>query len=160
MNILVLCTGNSARSILAEALFNHMGQGRVHAYSAGSKPAGKVNPFALSALEANGIATGGFRSKSWDEFAEDGAPEMDVVLTVCGNAAGETCPVWIGAPITVHWGFPDPAAAVGSDDEIAAAFAETYTGLCRNIEAFMALDFETLSKSDIQSAMIAIHQNV
>ena len=159
MNILVLCTGNSARSILGEALFSTLGKGRVQAFSAGSKPVGKVNPFALDRLEQEGFDISGFRSKSWDEFTGEGAPEIDIVVTVCGNAAGETCPVWIGAPITVHWGFPDPAGVEGSDADIRAAFKTVYDGLRENVEAFLALDFEVMSKTELRDRMLAIHQN-
>ena len=158
MNILVLCTGNSARSILGEALFSTLGEGRIKAFSAGSKPVGRVNSFALERLEAEGFDVSGFRSKSWDEFTGEGAPEIDIVVTVCGNAAGETCPVWIGAPITVHWGFPDPAGVEGSDDDIRAAFKTVYDGLRGNVEAFLALDFEEMSKTSLKDRMLAIHQ--
>ena len=158
MNILVLCTGNSARSILGEALFNVLGNGRIEAFSAGSHPAGQVNPYACRLLESKGFETGRFRSKSWDEFTGVDAPVMDLVITVCGNAAEETCPVWMGAPIRVHWGFPDPAAAVGTDDEIMAAFEDTFTGLKRNIEAFMAIDFDAATAVDIKLALIDIHK--
>lgn len=159
MNILVLCTGNSARSILGEALFSSLGKGRVQAFSAGSKPVGRVNPFALECLQAEGFDVSGFRSKSWDEFTGDSAPEIDVVVTVCGNAAGETCPVWVGAPITVHWGFPDPAGVEGSDEDIRAAFKTVYDGLQKNVEAFLKLDFEVMSKTELRDRMRAIHQN-
>lgn len=157
MNILVLCTGNSARSILGEALFNRMGGGRVTAFSAGSSPVGAVNPFALALLGTEGYDTSVFRSKSWDEFSGAGAPEIDIVVTVCGNAAGEVCPVWPGAPVTVHWGFPDPAAASGSDAEKAEAFRTTYDGLRRNIEKFLALDLSGLSRQDLRRRMAEIH---
>ncbi|WP_262693961.1 arsenate reductase ArsC [Kordiimonas aquimaris] len=158
MNILVLCTGNSARSILGEALFNATGCGRIKAFSAGSNPNGTVNPYALRLLKDKGFDTSVFRSKSWDEFAANGAPEMDIVITVCGNAASETCPVWIGAPITVHWGFPDPAAVEGSDEEIMAAFKETFYGLKRNVAAFVAIDFDAMAPEDISLALADIHK--
>ena len=157
MNILVLCTGNSARSILGEALFSTLGEGRVKAFSAGSKPVGRVNPFALGRLEAEGFDVSGFRSKSWDEFTGEGAPEIDIVVTVCGNAAGETCPVWIGGPITVHWGFPDPAGVEGSDGDIRAAFKDVYDGLRANVEAFLALDIEGMDKAELKARMLEIH---
>lgn len=157
MNILVLCTGNSARSILAEALLNRLGRGAVTAFSAGSKPAGSVNPYALKLLGLEGHDTSGLRSKSWDEFSGDGAPSLDAVITVCSNAAGEVCPVWVGAPITVHWGFPDPAAVTGDADKIEAAFAAVYQGLRRNIEQFLALDFTDMAARDLRDAMQTIH---
>ena len=125
-NVLVLCTGNSARSVLGEALINHLGGGRWKAYSAGSKPTGKVNPLSLEVLKEKGHATGGYRSKSWDEFALPDAPPMDLVITVCDNAAGEVCPIWPGHPAKVHLGFPDPAAAEGSHDERLAEFRKVY----------------------------------
>jgi arsenate reductase len=145
-NVLILCTGNSARSILAEALFNTLGKGRINAYSAGSHPAGKVNPYALELLQKTGIATNGLRSKSWDEFAAPGSPEFDFVFTVCDNAAGETCPVWIGQPMTAHWGIPDPAAAQGSDDDKRRAFALAEKQLRTRISLFLSLPLRSLDK--------------
>jgi arsenate reductase len=145
-NVLILCTGNSARSILAEALFNTLGKGRINAYSAGSHPAGKVNPYALELLQKTGIATNGLRSKSWDEFAAPGSPEFDFVFTVCDNAAGETCPVWIGQPMTAHWGVPDPAAAQGSDDDKRRAFALAEKQLRTRISLFLSLPLRSLDK--------------
>lgn len=142
MNILVLCTGNSARSILLESLLNIHGQGRVTAYSAGSQPTGKVNPNAIVLLGNEGHDVSAFRSKSWDEFAQDDAPEMAVVITVCGSAAEETCPIWPGAPIRAHWGVEDPAAA--SETEAPAAFAEAYAILKRRALAFLAEPVETM----------------
>lgn len=149
-NILVLCTGNSARSILAEALFNALGGSRVRACSAGSRPAGKVNPFALELLEAQGLDTAGLRSKSWDEFAAPGAPGLDLVVTVCGNAANEACPVWPGNFLRAHWGVDDPAAAVGSDDEKRAAFMKAYALLTERILTFLSLPFEEMERAELQ----------
>lgn len=145
-HVLVLCTGNSARSILGEALFNTLGKGRIKAYSAGSHPAGKVNPYALELLQKIGIDTNGLRSKSWDEFAAPGSPEFDFVFTVCDNAAGETCPVWIGRPMTAHWGIPDPAAAQGSDDDKRRAFALAEKQLRTRISLFLSLPLQSLDK--------------
>jgi arsenate reductase len=137
-NILVLCTGNSARSIMAEAYINHVSNSTWRAYSAGSTPTGKVNPFAISTLENEGIRPPEIRSKSWDEFASDTAPQMDVVVTVCDNAANEACPVWPGAPVTYHWPFPDPAAVAGSDEDKAAAFARVFEQIREAVDSFMA----------------------
>jgi len=149
-NILVLCTGNSARSILAEALFNALGGGRVRAYSAGSKPAGQVNPFALELLEAQGLETAGLRSKRWDEFSAPGAPALDLVVTVCGNAANETCPVWPGNFLRAHWGVDDPAAVTGSDDDKRAAFMKAYALLAERILTFLSRSFETMERAELQ----------
>ena len=149
-NILVLCTGNSARSILAEALFNALGGGRVRAYSAGSRPAGNVNPFALELLEAQGLDTANLRSKRWDEFAAPDAPALDLVVTVCGNAANETCPMWPGNFLRVHWGVDDPAAAEGSDDDKRAAFMKAYALLAERILTFLSLSFETMDRAELQ----------
>ncbi len=135
MNILVLCTGNSARSILLEALLNDLGQGGIHAYSAGSQPAGKVHPQSLALLASKGHQVTGYRSKSWDEFGTPDAAQMDAVITVCGSAAEEACPLWPGAPVTAHWGVDDPAAA--SAAEAPAAFEEAYAILRRRAEAFI-----------------------
>lgn len=157
MNILVLCTGNSARSILAEAIFNRLADGKHTAFSAGSKPVGVVNPVALNLLAAEGYDVGGFRSKSWDEFSGAGAPDLDIVVTVCGNAAGEVCPIWVGGPVTVHWGFPDPAGVEGSEQEKLAAFKKVYQGLVSNISAFLALDLESLKAEDLAAALAEIH---
>jgi arsenate reductase len=137
-NVLFLCTGNSARSILAEAYLNHAGKGRYRAYSAGSKPGGRVNPFSLSLLREKGISADGARSKSWDEFAAPDAPRMDLVVTVCDSAAGEVCPVWPGAPAKAHWGVDDPAAAQGSDTEKRAAFERAFRELKAKIDAWLA----------------------
>lgn len=143
-NVLFLCTGNSARSILAEGLLNFEGKGRFRAYSAGSFPRGEVNPLALKTLERAGISTQGFRSKSWDEFAKPDAPVMDFVFTVCDDAAGEVCPVWPGHPVTAHWGVADPAAVGGSDVNRAHAFRETLRQLSNRIRVFTALPIEKL----------------
>lgn len=157
MNILVLCTGNSARSVLAEAIFNRLGEGKLSAYSAGSKPVGAVNPVALSLLAAEGYDVSEFRSKSWDEFSGAGAPDLEIVVTVCGNAAGETCPIWVGAPLTVHWGFPDPAGVEGSEQGKLSAFKKVYTGLESNISAFLALDLASSKPEDLRKHMLEIH---
>jgi arsenate reductase (thioredoxin) len=136
-NVLFLCTGNSARSVLAEAYLNHAGKGRYRAFSAGSKPAGTVNPFALALLREEGIPAAA-RSKSWDEFAAPDAPQMDLVVTVCDNAAGEVCPVWPGAPRKAHWGVDDPAAVQGSDADKRKAFRRAFEELRQKIDAFLA----------------------
>ena len=136
-HVLFLCTGNSARSILAEAYLNSAGSGRFAAYSAGSHPAGQVNPFALELLERSRIPTQGLRSKNWEEFARPGAPQLDFVFTVCDNAAGEVCPVWPGLPIKEHWSLPDPAAVQGSDEEKRQAFSRTFEDLRVRIDGFM-----------------------
>jgi arsenate reductase len=157
-NILVLCTGNSARSITAEALFNTLGAGRFKAYSAGSQPTGRVNPFAIEQVQALGYSVDGLRSKSWHEFAQPGAPEMDFIVTVCDNAAGEVCPLWPGRPVTAHWGFPDPAAVKGSDEEKRAAFAQTLRQIQNRVRLFLSLPLETLDRMAIESRMRAIGQ--
>ena len=145
-NVLFLCTGNSARSILAEAVMNTLGAGRFRGYSAGSRPTGAPNPFALDLLRREGIDTAFARSKSWDEFATPDAPKMDFVFTVCDSAAAEECPYWPGVPMTAHWGLPDPAAVEGSDAEKALAFADTYRALTRRIQAFAALPMASLDQ--------------
>jgi arsenate reductase len=144
LNVLFLCTGNSARSILAEVLMNAMAQGRSRAYSAGSRPAGAVNPYALELLQRNRLPAEGLRSKSWDEFATPAAPALDFVFTVCDNAAGEMCPVWPGQPITANWGVDDPAAAVGDDDSRRRAFFRAYAQLQNRIQLFLALPMDKL----------------
>ena len=150
MNVLFLCTGNSARSILAEAYLNSAARGRFVAYSAGSHPAGKVNPFAIDLLEKNRLPTQGLRSKNWDEFAAPGAPKMDFVFTVCDNAAGEVCPIWPGQPITAHWGVADPAAAVGSDEAKRKAFLRAFTELSTRINLLLALRIEKLERTALK----------
>ena len=145
-NVLFLCTGNSARSILAEAYLNASGKGRFKAYSAGSQPAGKVNPFALDLLAKNRIDATSPRSKSWDEFAGAGAPALDFVFTVCDNAAGEVCPIWPGQPMTAHWGIADPAALRGSDEERRKAFLRAFTELATRINLFLSLPIEKVDR--------------
>ena len=149
-NILFLCTGNSARSIMAEALLNHLGQGRFQAYSAGSRPAGAVNPHALATLSRYDIPFHAPRSKSWEEFAAPGSPPMDFVITVCANAAGETCPAYLGPVVRAHWGVDDPAHATGTDEEIEAAFTNAYRILRHRIEAFIALPLAQLKHDRAQ----------
>jgi arsenate reductase len=155
-NILVLCTGNSARSIMAEALFNTMGAGRFQAYSAGSHPTGRVNPFAIELVREMGYPVENLRSKSWDEFASPGAPRMDFVVTVCDNAAGEACPLWPGQPLTAHWGFPDPAAVSGTDEQKRAVFAQTLRQIRTRVQLFLSLPLETLDRMAIETKMRAI----
>ena len=152
-NVLFLCTGNSARSILAEACLNARGRGRFAAHSAGSHPAGKVNPFALELLRKHRIDTGGLRSKSWDEFARAGAPGMDFVFTVCDNAAGEACPVWPGQPVTAHWGVEDPATARGTDDEKRKAFLKAFTELATRINLLLSLPIEKLDRLSLTAKL-------
>jgi arsenate reductase len=149
-NILVLCTGNSARSIMAEALFNTMGAGRFKAYSAGSHPTGKVNPYAIEQVQQLGYPVENLRSKSWDEFAAPGAPEMDFVITVCDNAAGEVCPFWPGQPVTAHWGFPDPAAVVGSDEVKRAFFVKTMHQIRNRVQLLLSLPLGSLDRLAIE----------
>jgi arsenate reductase len=150
LNVLFLCTGNSARSIMAEAILNHRGKGAFTAYSAGSRPSGAPRPEALKQIESAGIETEGLRSKSWDEFAAPGAPMMDFVFTVCDNAAKEQCPFWPGQPMTAHWGIPDPAAVKGSPEEIARAFNDAFVILDRRIGLLLSLPFSTLEQFAIQ----------
>ena len=145
-HVLFLCTGNSARSILAEVVMNTLAKGRFVAHSAGSFPAGRVNPFAVELLQKNGLPTDGLRSKSWDEFAVPGAPALDFVFTVCDNAAGEVCPVWPGQPVSAHWGVEDPAAVEGTDEEKRKAFVRALTSLQRRIELFLSLPHGKLDK--------------
>ncbi len=155
-HVLVLCTGNSARSILGEVLFNMLGKGRFIAYSAGSKPAGRVNPFALELLQQQGFSTEGLRSKSWDEFTVPGAPEFDFIFTVCDNAAGETCPIWPGKPATAHWGIPDPAAVTGDDATKRAAFRKASEQLAKRIQLFMSLPIDKLDKLTLKEKLAEI----
>jgi arsenate reductase len=155
-NILVLCTGNSARSIMAEALFNTLGAGRFKAYSAGSHPTGRVNPFAIEQVRSLGYPVENLRSKSWDEFAEPGAPQMDFIITVCDNAAGEACPLWPGKPVTAHWGFPDPAAVDGTEEEKRAAFALALRQIRIHVQQFLSLPLDTLDHMAIENRMRAI----
>jgi arsenate reductase len=152
-NVLFLCTGNSARSIIAEALMNKEGAGRFKAYSAGSMPTGRVNPRVRPIVESCGFQLTDFRSKSWDEFARPDAPPLDFVFTVCDNAAGEVCPVWPGQPMTAHWGVPDPAAAEGSDAEIGAAFAQAARQLGARIRLFLSLPLESLDRMSLQTKL-------
>ncbi|WP_417275780.1 arsenate reductase ArsC [Castellaniella sp.] len=149
-NVLILCTGNSARSIMAEALINTMGQGRFHAYSAGSHPTGKVNPFAIEKAQSVNYPTDNLRSKSWDEFATPEAPQMDFIITVCDNAAGEICPVWPGQPISAHWGFEDPAAVQGTDDEKRKAFDLTFRHMTNRVRVFVSLPLKMLDQAAIK----------
>ena len=155
-NVLFLCTGNSARSIMAEAILNHKATGRVTAYSAGSHPSGNVRPESLRQLELAGISIEGLRSKSWDEFAAPGAPPMHFIFTVCDNAAHEACPIWHGHPMTAHWGVPDPAAASGAPEEIARAFRDAFAILDRRIGLFLALPFATLERLAMQREIESI----
>lgn len=155
LNILVLCTGNSCRSVLGEALFNTLGQGRIKAYSAGSFPVGKVNPNALATLARHHISTEGYSSQSWDEFNDH---KIDIVITVCDNAAGETCPVYLNSCVRAHWGLPDPAHVSGTDAEIEAAFEATYAAMEKRIKSMLALPLETLSNEDLAARLNEIGQ--
>ena len=152
-NVLFLCTGNSARSIIAEAILNRIGAGKFRAHSAGSQPKGQVNPRTLQFLRSLNYDTAMLRSKSWSEFARPGAPPLDFVFTVCDNAAGEACPVWPGQPVTAHWGAPDPAEATGSDAEIALAFKDAYRMLERRIGIFVALPIRSLDQLTLQKRL-------
>ncbi len=158
-NVLVLCTGNSARSIMAEALLNTLGQGRLHAYSAGSHPTGWVHPLALELLRALDYPTASLRSKSWDEFAQPDAPPMAIIITVCDNAAGEACPVWPGQPITAHWGFADPATANGSEAERRHAFARIFRQIQDRVQQLLALPLSELEADVLQRELIRIGQS-
>ncbi len=152
-NVLFLCTGNSARSVMAEAILNRLGRGRFHVFSAGSHPAGQVNPFTLDVLKTHDHPTDGFRSKSWDEFARPGALPMDIVITVCDSAAGEVCPVWPGRPATAHWGFPDPAAFEGGDADKRVFFETVYGMIEKRLQAFAALDLDRLDPARLKQAL-------
>jgi len=152
-NVLFLCTRNSARSIMAEAILNELSAGKFHAYSAGSEPKGQVHPETIQLLQSLGYDTKGIRSKAWGEFATPGAPPLDFVFTVCDNAAGEACPVWPGQPMTAHWGVPDPAKATGSPAEIALAFKDAYRMLHRRISAFAALPLQSLDRLSLQNKL-------
>ena len=154
--ILVLCTGNSARSILGEAIIGRLGADRVHAFSAGSRPKGVPHPGALRLLAREGYDISALRSKSWDEFAAPDAPRIDIAITVCGNAAGETCPLFIGAPVRAHWGLPDPADVTGDEAAVDAAFAETYRLLDMRVRAMLTLPLETMSPAERRDALNAI----
>jgi arsenate reductase len=149
-NVLFLCTGNSARSIMAEALVTTMGNGRFQGFSAGSRPGGRVNPFAIEQVRKTGYPAENLRSKSWDEFASPGAPHMDFIITVCDNAAGEVCPIWPGHPATAHWGFEDPAAVEGTDEEKRAAFEKIFRQIMARMSPFVSLPLHLLEKRAIQ----------
>ncbi|HJV01489.1 MAG TPA: arsenate reductase ArsC [Burkholderiaceae bacterium] len=155
-NVLFLCTGNSARSIMAEALVTTMGQGRFKGYSAGSHPAGAVNPYAIEQIAHTGYPVGDLRSKSWDEFGTPDAPNMDFIITVCDNAAGETCPYWPGHPLSAHWGFEDPAAVTGTDDEKRAAFHRVFRQIMARMNIFVSLPLPMLDKHAIHQQLQAI----
>jgi arsenate reductase (thioredoxin) len=152
-NVLFLCTGNSARSIIGEAILNRVGAGQFRAYSAGSQPKGAVNPYTIQLLASLGYEISGFRSKSWDEFAKAGEPKFDFVFTVCDSAAAEACPVWPGQPVTAHWGIPDPAEAIGTEAEIALAFKEAYRMLNQRIGAFTALPLRALDQMTLKNKL-------
>ena len=158
-NVLFLCTGNSARSIIGEAILNRIGKGKFHAYSAGSMPRGDVNPHALALLKRLDFPTDGLRSKSWDAFAVPGAPRLDFIFTVCDNAANEVCPAWPGQPMTAHWGIPDPAAATGSDADIAQAFRDAFMALQRRIELFANLPVKSLDRLSLKKRLDEIGDN-
>lgn len=157
-NILVLCTGNSARSIMAEALFNVIGKGRFKAYSAGSHPTGKVHPLAIEQVKLLGYPIENLKSKSWDEFAMQDSPQMDFIFTVCDNAAGEVCPVWAGKPITAHWGFEDPAAAVGTDEEKRREFQNIFRYMTNRVQLFVNLPLANLDSIAIKRELDTIGQ--
>ena len=152
-NVLFLCTGNSARSIIGEAILNRAGAGKFKAYSAGSQPKGAVNPHTIRLLQSLNYKTDSFRSKSWDEFAQPGAPDLDFVFTVCDNAANEVCPIWPGQPMTAHWGVPDPAAVTGSEAQIGAAFVDAYRMLNNRITVFVNLPIASLDKLSLQKRL-------
>lgn len=149
-NVLFLCTGNSARSIMAEALLTTMGKGRFRVFSAGSQPGGTVHPLAVEQVKSTGYPLDNLRSKSWDEYAAPDAPKMDFIITVCDNAAGEVCPIWPGQPVSAHWGFEDPAAAIGSDDEKRAVFVKVFRQIMARVNIFVSLPIDMLEKNAIQ----------
>ena len=153
LNVLFLCTGNSARSIMAESMLRHEGRGRINAFSAGSHPTGRVDPHAIELLQQHGFPTEGLRSKSWDEFERPGAPPLDFVITVCDNAAGEVCPIWPGRPISAHWGVPDPAAVEGSEAEKRAAFRQASQLLLARIRRFTSLPLAILERASLQARL-------
>jgi arsenate reductase len=157
-NVLFLCTGNSARSIMAEALLEQLGKGRFHGYSAGSFPAGHIHPFAQELLKSKGFPTAGFRSKNWNEFASAGAPQMDFIFTVCDNAAGEQCPVWPGHPATAHWGFEDPAAFQGPDAEKRRLFERIFQEISARIRLFLALPLQKIDRMALKQELDKIGQ--
>ena len=156
-NVLFLCTHNSARSVMAEVLLNTIGRARFQAFSAGSMPSGRVNPFAIEIAKTLGYLTESIRSKSWDEFAKPGAPHMDIIITVCDNAAGEACPFWPGHPATAHWGFPDPASVEGSDDEKRGAFNQVFQAIRRRIDLLVSLPSEKLEHLTLADELRRIH---
>ena len=158
-NVLVLCTGNSARSIMSEALINVLGEGRFYAYSAGSQPTGHVNPFAAEQAQSIGYPMENVRSKSWDEFSQPESPHMDIVITVCDNAAGESCPLWRGTPIKVHWGFEDPSNVQGTDEEKRQAFAHTFGLIRQKIQQLVDLPIETMSQESMIEALSQIGES-
>ena len=155
-NVLFLCTGNSARSVIGEAILNRAGQGKFRGYSAGSQPKGQINPRTIQLLQSLNHDTSGLRSKSWSEFAQPGAPALDFVFTVCDSAAAETCPVWPGQPMTAHWGVPDPAEATGSEAEIALAFKDTYRMLNQRIDIFISLPLRSLDQLTLKKRLAEI----
>jgi arsenate reductase len=158
-NVLFLCTGNSARSIMAEVILNRAGQGRFRAFSAGSQPKGQVHPYALELLRRMNFDVSALRSKSWQEFSGAGAPELDFVFTVCDNAAAETCPMWPGQPMTAHWGVPDPAAATGNEAEVRLAFVDAFRMLSNRIDVFVSLPIRSLDALSLQRQLDAIGKN-
>lgn len=158
LNVLFLCTHNSARSVIAEAILNKLAAGRFRAYSAGSQPSGKVNPYAIQLLETLGYDTSSLRSKSWNEFAQPSAPVFDFIFTVCDDAAGETCPIWPGHPVTAHWGIPDPSRVRGTDLEISNAFNQVHRMLTMRVSIFLTLPFESLTAISLRSELNRIGQ--
>lgn len=158
-NVLFLCTHNSARSIMAEALMNKLGNGRFHAFSAGSQPKSSPNPFALEQVAKLGFAPANFNSKTWDDFALPGAPHMDIIITVCDNAAGEACPVWLGHPATAHWGFPDPSNTEGGDEAKREAFHQVFMAIKQHIELLIALPLSALEPRDLAIELERVHRN-